>query len=301
MGGPPWHRTCSCPLSVRLALALIAIGCVGGVNGRGSEIDAGRTIFVIGDGGGTADAGNVDPSELDAGASGAPFDAAIVSTDIPAALACGAPAVLRVTLRNTGTSAWTSGLHRLRATEASHPVAHGLVIELAAPIAPGTAHTFELAFTAPADPGTYATSWRMSDGSADFGAVASGATLVTCTGPTRPLPDMSAIVRQVHEESPDLIRQSCHDTGGNWLFLDAVVDRLRQTDDRWGYNWKRGVIGDASEDVVDYHWGDGPREGSPDTYVVDVIVGHCGDDPQPGWIDVTLPDVLGLWTGRGRF
>jgi hypothetical protein len=290
-------------------LTMLSTGCFEGVSPRGvndgqvvSETDGG--IVVEWDGGLADDAGLA--AQPDAGAlpdaAVALIDGAqIVSTEIPAAIPCGAASVLRVTMLNAGTTEWTSGVHRLAATAASHPIAIGLAVELPGPIAPGTAYTFELAFTAPATPGAYPTSWQMQRSGVGFGAVASGTTQVECTVPTRPLPDMSAVVRQVHDENPDLIRQSCQDTGGNWAFLDAVVDRLRQTDDRWGYNWKRGVIGDPSEDVVDYHWGDGPREGSPDTYVVDVIAGHCGDDPQPAFIDVTLPGVLGLWTGRGRF
>ncbi len=115
-----------------------------------------------------------------------------------------------------------------------------------------------------------------------------------------PAPDGYAIVEQVAAEHPDWLKNSCLEMGGNNEFLFEVVRRLRPLDDRWGLNWKRGVIGDMSQDVVDYHYGDGVSEGSTEVFIIDVIVGHCGDDPQPGWIDVTQAtldaDTIGMWT-----
>jgi hypothetical protein len=87
--------------------------------------------------------------------------------------------------------------------------------------------------------------------------------------------------------------------------MDLVVDTLRQHDTRWGYNWKRGRVGDPSMDVVDYHWGAGPDEGSTQVYIIDIIGGHCGSSPSAGWGDVTDKTYsaggVGRWTGRGRF
>jgi len=119
------------------------------------------------------------------------------------------------------------------------------------------------------------------------------------------MPNMSHVVAQVAAVRPDLLRNSCQEHGGSWGFMDALVDTLRTYDTRWGYNWKRGHVGDPSLDVVDYHWGAGPSEGSTQVYIIDVIGGHCGSNPQPSWGDVT--DVtysnggVGRWTGRGRF
>ncbi len=129
-------------------------------------------------------------------------------------------------------------------------------------------------------------------------------------GKRLPLPNERAVVDAVAAEHPDWLLNSCQKTGGTWQFLDAVVDRLRQKDTRWGYNWKRGNVGDPSMDVVDYHFGAGPDEGSPEVYVVDVIGGHCPGptDPPPRTafgdvtafpINYTTPGAL--WTGRGRF
>jgi len=124
-------------------------------------------------------------------------------------------------------------------------------------------------------------------------------------GTRLPLPNMSHIVREVAAEHPDFLRNSCQEHGGSWDFMDAVVDRLRQFDSRWGYNWKRGNVGDPSLDVVDYHHGAGPDEGSTEVYIIDVIGGHCGDSPVPVWNDVTAityeSNTVGRWTSRGRW
>lgn len=121
--------------------------------------------------------------------------------------------------------------------------------------------------------------------------------------PPDPPPDAYAVVEQTALEHPELLAASCVDTGGNNEFLFEVARRLREQDDRWGLNWKRGVIGDMSQDVVDYHWGEGQSEESTDVYIIDMIVGHCGDDPQPGWIDVTGATLeqgeVGMWTLAG--
>lgn len=125
------------------------------------------------------------------------------------------------------------------------------------------------------------------------------------TGQKLPLPNMSHIPRIVAAEHPSWLRNSCQDAGGTWQFMDAVVDRLRENDTRWGYNWKRGVIGDASRDIVDYHWGPGSDENSTQVYIIDIIGSHCGSNPGPAWDDktqITLDSgTVGRWTGRGRF
>jgi hypothetical protein len=124
-------------------------------------------------------------------------------------------------------------------------------------------------------------------------------------GTRLPLPNMSDVVAQVAAGHPDALRNSCQDHGGSWEFMDLVVDELRRHDTRWGYNWKRGNVGDPSKDVVDYHWGRGDDENSAEVYIIDIITGHCGGNPTVGWGDVT--DVtfgsgtIGRWTGRGRF
>ena len=124
-------------------------------------------------------------------------------------------------------------------------------------------------------------------------------------GQRLPLPNMSHVVQQVARDYPAALQNSCQEHGGTWEFMDRLVDRLRQYDTRWGYNWKRGNVGDPSKDVVDYHHGAGPDEGSTEVYIIDVIGGHCGPSPSPAWGDVTdvtyQGGTIGRWTGRGRF
>jgi hypothetical protein len=124
-------------------------------------------------------------------------------------------------------------------------------------------------------------------------------------GQRLPLPNMLHVVAQVAAARPDLVHNSCQEHGGSWGFMDLVVDTLRTHDTRWGYNWKRGNVGDPSLDVIDYHWGAGPDEGSIEVYIVDILGGHCGSNPSPTWNDVTAVTYnnggVGRWTGRGRF
>ena len=102
-------------------------------------------------------------------------------------------------------------------------------------------------------------------------------------GQRLPLPGYgAAVVQQVANQYPNALRNSCQNEGGTWEFMDRVVDALRQYDNRWGYNWKRGNVGDPSHDVVDYHWGRGASENSIDVYIIDVIGGHCGGGPSAG-------------------
>lgn len=117
-------------------------------------------------------------------------------------------------------------------------------------------------------------------------------------------PDEFDVVEQVALERPDLLMASCVEMGGNNEFLFEVVRRLRMIDTRWGMNWKRGMVGDLSQDVVDYHWGAGEPEESTEVFIIDIITGHCGDAPQAGWIDVTQATAdagtVGMWTLAGR-
>ena len=128
-----------------------------------------------------------------------------------------------------------------------------------------------------------------------------------------PLPNMVHVVHQVINENPGILarHRSCQDPshGGNpvtgWEFLDKVVDTLRLTDTRWGYNGKRGNVNDPSHDVVAYNYSSEPDEGTINVYIVDVLFQHCGDSPSAAWIDQTRvtfeQNTIGRWTSRGRF
>ena len=117
-----------------------------------------------------------------------------------------------------------------------------------------------------------------------------------------PLPNGRPTVEAVASERSDWLRNSCVATGGNNDYLFEVVRRLRRIDRRWGLNWKRGRVGDMSQDVVNYYYGPGaPVEGSLETYVVDMISGHCGPTPGTTWIDQTgVGGAEARWTLAGR-
>jgi hypothetical protein len=123
-------------------------------------------------------------------------------------------------------------------------------------------------------------------------------------GSRLPLPNRSAVVNAAFAARPDLVRRSCQEHGGTWEFMDYLVDKLREEDNRWGYNGKRGNAADPSQDIVDYHWGAGRSDGSTQVYIIDIMLGHCGS-PGPAWIDQTgvtaQQGTIGRWTGRGRF
>ena len=104
---------------------------------------------------------------------------------------------------------------------------------------------------------------------------------------------MRHIVEQVAREYPRDLANSCPEEGGNWNFLDRVVERLRAIDGRWGYNCKRGDCRHISVDVVDYYRGRGASrsdaQNSTDVAIIDIISKVCGAgaNPSPTWIDQT--------------
>jgi hypothetical protein len=123
-------------------------------------------------------------------------------------------------------------------------------------------------------------------------------------GTRLPLPNMAHIVFQVAQQYPTALAHSCQEHYGaaGWEFMDRVIDALRLEDTRWGYNWKRGRVGDPSLDVIVYHYGPGPDEGSADVYGVDILLGHCGPSPTPAFINITGAGGSGAaWTSRGRW
>lgn len=116
-------------------------------------------------------------------------------------------------------------------------------------------------------------------------------------GQRLPLPNRSAVVDEVARAYPSDLRNSCVSAGGNNTWLYRLVQRLRQEDTRWGLNWKRGRVGDMSQDVITYNWGSQADEGTREIYVLDIIGGHCGNNPSPAWIDVTgVGGADAIWT-----
>lgn len=106
-------------------------------------------------------------------------------------------------------------------------------------------------------------------------------------GQQLPLPNRVSVVMAVAAQYPADLRNSCRQSGGNNTWLFRLVQRLRQEDTRWGLNWKRGVTGDLSQDVITYNWGSQADENTRQIYVIDVIAGHCGANPGGAWINQT--------------
>jgi hypothetical protein len=119
-------------------------------------------------------------------------------------------------------------------------------------------------------------------------------------GQRLPLPNMSSVVYAMGNAYRGALLNSCAEHGGNNEWLFRVVQELRRYDTRWGLNWKRGRVGDMSQDVVTYNFGSEPDEGTTNVYILDIIVGHCGSNPQAAWIDQTevtrQAGTIGRWT-----
>ncbi|MDP2319526.1 MAG: fibronectin type III domain-containing protein [Acidobacteriota bacterium] len=120
-------------------------------------------------------------------------------------------------------------------------------------------------------------------------------------GQRLPRINQHGLINRVASQNGAALRNSCQEHGGSWLFMDIVVDELQALDLRWGYNAKRGNMGDPSVDVVSYHHGAGPSEGSTQVYIIDIINGHCGPNPSAGWSDVTEITYSSGTVGRYMF
>lgn len=120
-------------------------------------------------------------------------------------------------------------------------------------------------------------------------------------GQRLPFPQWGAgVVSQLAAERPDLLFQSCREHGGNNRFMFEAVRRLRQRDNRFGLNWKRGNFGDLSQDIVNYNYSADSDEGTRNVYIIDIVGGHCGPRPGPNFQDQTgatrNAGTIGVWT-----
>ncbi len=128
-------------------------------------------------------------------------------------------------------------------------------------------------------------------------------------GTLLPIPGYGlSVVNQVAAARRDLLLNSCKDTGGNNRFMFEVVKELRARDNRWGLNWKRGNVGDVSQDIVSYNRSalsdegatTGPTSSTFAISIFDMIAGHCGGNPGPNFEDVTGKTIEGgaraVWT-----
>lgn len=86
-------------------------------------------------------------------------------------------------------------------------------------------------------------------------------------------------------------------------WLDKLVDNLRATDARWGYNGKptrqavhnNGIPVTCAGDEIAYHYGAGESMNSPNVYLIDTLEGHCGPTPRTTYRDFTGEEP-GFWT-----
>jgi hypothetical protein len=104
---------------------------------------------------------------------------------------------------------------------------------------------------------------------------------------------LQAAIAVANSHRGDFLRSCGNNT---WLF--RVVQRLRSQDDRFGLNWKRGNVGDLSQDVIAYNHSNVPDDQATarHTYGWDVIGNHCGRTaPYAKATNITNPN------GQARF
>ena len=84
-------------------------------------------------------------------------------------------------------------------------------------------------------------------------------------------------------------------------YIDWVVARLRQFDQRFGYNAKpTRPFAQIAGDEIAYHWGSDAPEGSPNVYLFDTLGGHCTFGRET--VDFRpFSNEYGRWTAAGAF
>jgi hypothetical protein len=87
------------------------------------------------------------------------------------------------------------------------------------------------------------------------------------------LADLKSQLSNVANAHPTELLASCKNGRNAIDFPKVLLDALRQIDNRWGFNCRRGNCSDPSNDVVAYHWSPGSSEQSTNVYLFDVIGG----------------------------
>ena len=121
-----------------------------------------------------------------------------------------------------------------------------------------------------------------------------------------PIPSYAVrVVSEVAAANPSDVVLSCVEASrypgipqGTNQFMFKVLRELRKYDTRWTLNWKRGNVGDLSQDIINYNFGPMPDEGTTDVYIIDIISGHCGARPDWTFIDQTEATARGGAIGR---
>ena len=119
-------------------------------------------------------------------------------------------------------------------------------------------------------------------------------------GPPIAFGDQFGTVAQVAAVRGGDLQNSC---ATNTFMFEVVAELRRRTgSNRWGLNWKRGNVGDLSQDIVNYYAGPegSVMRNSSDVRIYDIIGGHCGGRPSPFWVDQTgatrAAGTIGRWT-----
>jgi hypothetical protein len=85
--------------------------------------------------------------------------------------------------------------------------------------------------------------------------------------------DLRSELGPVTAAHPAEVQASCLNGRNAIDFPTVLLQALRQIDNRWGFNCRRGVCSDPSNDAVAYHWSVGSSERSTNVYIFDVIGG----------------------------
>ncbi|MEF9964236.1 MAG: NBR1-Ig-like domain-containing protein [Comamonas sp.] len=116
--------------------------------------------------------GKSDNREIVVAAPAGSNSAIFVAQNVPGSMIAGESHQALVTMRNTGTTTWTSGNgYQLRAQNpADNNIWNAGPIALNGTVPPGLEYTFSFPITAPTEPASYNFQWQMAQGTQWFGA-----------------------------------------------------------------------------------------------------------------------------------
>jgi hypothetical protein len=111
-------------------------------------------------------------------------DASFVSQSVASSMTTGQSQSVTVTMKNTGTTTWTTGSYKLGSQNPQDNNNWGLTrVSLSSPVSPNADATFTFNITAPVNPGNYNFQWRMiQEGVGNFGATSTNVVVQVATG-----------------------------------------------------------------------------------------------------------------------
>ncbi len=151
--------------------------------------------------------------------------------------------------------------------------------------------------------GTYSSSGGLSGGTS--GGTGSGSRgYSTCNSrSTRRPPNLQREVQKLAEAHRVAYRAVWNGSKytNDYRFLDLVVARFREIDNRFGYNCVRGGCSRISADAVAYFRGEGSPNNSADVQIIDFLRGAGRNTPIPAWTDVTQETCEKGSIGRWKY